>query len=349
MNIVQVLLHAIEEHDQVKLLTGLGHDVFNFNDPTQPFADMRPGIPGAPVHRDLLEACERKRREHAELGHTSIMTPDGPRDPIDWAKADLPNEVIDWMDVLIVHHAEHTFIPAQWPRLRDKRVIWRTVGQSVAHNEAMMAPLHADGMQIVRYSPKERNIPGYAGEDALIRFYKDPDEWHGLTGETPAVLNITQRLAQRDPHTNYRFWQLAVGGSMLSTAAGPGSEDTGGTGPLSYDEMRAALRSHRAYLYTGTQPASYTLGLLEALMTGIPVVSVGPQWMTDFPYGPDLFEGHELSPRWSNDPRVARAYLLELLGDHDLARDVSETQRGWAIERFGMDKIGAQWKAFLGA
>ena len=28
----------------------------------------------------------------------------------------------------------------------------------------MMAPLRDDGLQIVRYSPKERNIPGYAGE-----------------------------------------------------------------------------------------------------------------------------------------------------------------------------------------
>jgi hypothetical protein len=31
-----------------------------------------------------------------------------------------------------------------------------------------------EGLEIVRYSPMERNIPGYIGEDALIRFYKDP-------------------------------------------------------------------------------------------------------------------------------------------------------------------------------
>ena len=37
---------------------------------------------------------------------------------------------------------------------------------------------------------------------------------------------------------------------------GPGSEVIGGPGALSYDEMKGWLRKARAYLYTGTQPAS---------------------------------------------------------------------------------------------
>jgi hypothetical protein len=56
--------------------------------------------------------------------------------------------------------------------------------------------------------------------------------------------------------------------------------------------MRDYLRRIRAYLYTGTQPASYTLGLIEAMMTGVPVVSIGPDHMT---WQRDLFEGHELA------------------------------------------------------
>jgi hypothetical protein len=56
--------------------------------------------------------------------------------------------------------------------------------------------------------------------------------------------------------------------------------------------MRDYLRRIRAYLYTGTQPASYTLGLIEAMMTGVPVVSIGPDHMT---WQRDLFEGHEIA------------------------------------------------------
>jgi glycosyltransferase involved in cell wall biosynthesis len=117
---------------------------------------------------------------------------------------------------------------------------------------------------------------------------------------------------------------------------GPGSEDIGGPGALTYDEMRGWLRRARVYLYTGTQPASYTLGLIEAMMTGIPVVSIGPSWMDVFPYGPDLFEGHELVPerRAHDDPERAertttcsktstrhatlvRARAIELFARHD--------------------------------
>jgi glycosyltransferase involved in cell wall biosynthesis len=133
----------------------------------------------------------------------------------------------------------------------------------------------------------------------------------------------------------------------------PGSEDIGGPGALTYDEMRGWLRRARVYLYTGTQPASYTLGLIEAMMTGIPIVSIGPSWMDVFPYGPDLFEGHEIveCPRAGahDDPIDAETHVQRLLEDVDAARDSAERGRARAIELFGKDTIGAQWAAFLGA
>src|SRR5207244_3926576 len=243
-----------------------------------------------------------------------------------------------------------------WDRLREHRVIWRTVGQSVEGNERQMAPLHGQGLQIVRYSPKERNIPDFAGEDALIRFYKDPDEWCGWRGDDARVINITQHLRQREPYTNWRFWEEATKG-LPRMAIGPGSEAIQGAGAVSYDDMKAWLRQARCYLYCGTQPASYTLGLIEAMMVGIPVVSIGPSWMKIFPYGPDLFEGHEIV----HGPFVGKDYepaLIKNLGDPafmgrvigDYLKDRSNTwgsrQRERAIHLFGKQKIAAEWKAF---
>lgn len=338
MNIVQVLLHAIEERDMVELHTSNGHDVFNFNNPRESFG-LRPGIPNAPVHQDLLDACERKRQTHAGESPTNAKG-----DPIhDWAKFDLPDEVIDWMDVLIVHHAEHTFIPNNWERVKHKRVIWRTVGQSVTHNEEIMARYRAKGMEIVRYSPKETNIPGYAGADALIRFGKDPAEWYGWTGDEPVVINITQNLRQRDPYTNWGFWDAATQG-LNRLALGPGSEAIGGPGSLTYEEMKGWLRKARCYLYTGTQPASYTLGLIEAMMTGIPVVSIGPEHMNVFPYGPELFEGRELCFRGREDIGQIRSVIANLLTYPD--PHPGERQR--AIELFGIETVSRQWRDYLG-
>ena len=334
MNIVLLLAHSIEEHDQLKLLSGLGYDVFSIGgyiNPGAPHDPKRPALPDVPYHPELQAAVD------------ALGSPDN----LDAAKRRIPDAVLDWADTIIVHHLEHTWLAPQWNRIKHKRVIWRTVGQSVGGNEAMMAPLRAEGMQIVRYSPKERNIPNFAGEDALIRFYKDPDEWHGWTGHVPAVINFTQHLRQREPYTNYRFWHEATDG-LDRIPMGPGSEAIGGAGEQSFAQMQQALRDYRCYLYTGTQPASYTLGLIEAMMTGIPLVSIGPSWMRVFPYGPDLFEGHEIADHWTNDPAVAKDWLRRLLADDDYALRMSVAQRAWAIELFGKDTIAAQWREFLG-
>lgn len=354
--IVLLLAHEIEEYMQTLLLHELGHEVFSIGAyirPARPNADpltsLRPPLPQVPEHPRLIEAVER----------LAEGKPPG-FDPQMAAKADLPQEVIDWADIIICHHLEHTWLVPQWHRIRHKRVIWRTVGQSTQGNEWMMRPLHADGLQIVRYSPKERCIPEYAGEDALIRFWMDPDEWHGWTGDDAIVTNITQSLYRRSLEddrttlkpagsqwTNWQFWEMTTHG-LPRLAAGPESEVIGGTGALELPDMQALLRRARCYLYTGTQPASYTLGLLEALMTGIPVVSIGPSWHGMWPYSPDLFEGHELVELWSDRPSEARGMLERLLGDLPYARMVSEAQRTHAIETFGKATIARQWAEFLG-
>ena len=344
MNILLLLAHSIEEHDQIKLLSELGYDVFSIGgyiDPAAPHDPKRPALPNAPRHPELRAVVD-------SLGTT---------DNLDAAKRHLPDDLIDWADTIICHHFEHSWIVPQWERIKHKRVIWRTVGQSVEYNERMMAPLRSEGLQIVRYSSRERNIPGYAGEDALIRFYKDPDEWCGWSGNNARVVNFTQHLRQREPYTNWRFWDAATRG-LPAVAMGPGSEEIDGPGEMSLGDMQFALRNSRTYLYTGTQPASYTLGLIEAMMTGIPVVSIGPSWMKVFPYGPDLFEGHQIVSSvdehgwhwkpWSDEPDKARDMLVTLLASKSYATEQSGVQRARAIELFGKAKIAAEWQAFLG-
>lgn len=334
MNILLLLAHAIEEHDQLKLLSGLGYDVFSIGgyiDPRNPHDPKRSALPDVPFHPELKAVVDNL----------------GTADNLRAAKDRIPDELIDWADTIIVHHYEHTWIVGNWNRIKHKRVIWRTVGQSVENNERLMTPYRKAGLEIVRYSPKERNIPGYAGEDALIRFYKDPAEWNGWIGDEAKVINFAQGLFQREPYTNYRFWELATK-ELPREAMGPGSEAIGGRGEQSPAEMLDSLRHARCYLYTGTQPASYTLGLIEAMMVGIPVVSIGPTWMRVFPYGPDLFEGHEIVDVWPTEPADANTMLRHWLDWPESAAVISRMQRARAIELFGKDTIAAQWADYLG-
>lgn len=337
-NIVLCLWHSIEEADQLRLLTEIGHNVYSigsYSDPHHPGDDKRPALPNVPYFADLHAATNR--------AYAAGIEP----------KQALPPELLDWADTIIYHHRLEDLY-GQWderiaPWLAGgshRRIIWRTVGQSVANNEAEAAPFRARGLEVVRYSPKEANIPGYVGADALIRFYKDPAEWGGWTGSDARVVNITQHLKARDPYTNWRYWETATEG-LPRVPLGPGSEDIGGSGALSYEAMKWRLRTARCYLATGTQPASYVLNFIEALMTGTPVVSIGPSWMDVFPYGPDLFEQHEIALRSYDDPAKAATEIRALLADLDYAASVSAQGRARAIELFGIDTIRAQWAEFL--
>lgn len=342
--IVLMLSHAIEEWQQLDLLTSLGYEVFSIGgyiDPRSPHSPLRPPL-DIPFYPDLKQAVD-------DLGTADNLTA---------AQSRIPDALLDWLGddgAIILHHKEER-LWGDWPRLLDwkrgnggRRIIWRTVGQSVSTNERNALPYRMAGCERVAYSPREANIPGYTGHDALIRFWgvQSDREW---TGDDARVINIAQHLRQRDPFTNWRFWDSATR-DLPRLAIGPGSEVIGGTGPVSPEEMADALHTARAFLFCGSQPASYTLALIEALHAGIPVVSIGPSWMR-VPYdghdASELFEGHELAPLSADDPNDAFHLLRRLLADKDWAKVVSAQSRAIARDVFDRDRVGAEWKAYLG-
>lgn len=333
--------HAVAEFDDIRMFHDLGYEVFapgGYERPSQSGEGIRPALPQVPEYPDLVAACNRQRERGGDPGPW-----------IDWAKANIAPEVIEWADVIIAHHFVDRWVAAQWKDIRHKRVIWRTCGQSNPDLERLMAPLVDDGLQVVRYSPAEERFFGevgaFAGQHALIRFGKYPQDYHGWTGNHAVVGNLTQHMVQRGDACGYRFWMDATAGLPVSPA-GPGSEAIGGIGELSYERMLAYLQRTRAYLYTGTRPASYTLGLIEAMMTGTPVVSIGPRAWGDEWGGTDLFE--VIAEPGFDEPLRARDALAILLTDPVAAETLSLSQRRRAIDLFGIETIGAQWKAFLG-
>jgi glycosyltransferase involved in cell wall biosynthesis len=344
VNIVLLGAHGILEYDDVQLWTSLGYDVFSigsYSNPSAPVEGLRPALPDVPYHPDLEYACHKKRMEHEKDGET---LPNG-RPVVDWAKADLPQEVLDWADVVIVAAFEHTWLQPQWNRLRDsgKRIVWRTIGQSGPLNESLMLTPFTEGLEIVRYSPRERNLTPFAGETHMIRFYKDPEEWSGWTGEDTVVINVTQNLYQRHPATNWEYWDMATA-DLPNIPIGAGSEVIGGVGIVPFESMKNLLRSSRAYCYTGTQPASYTLGFIEAMMTGIPIVSITKEWMQM----PPIFEADELCGFAFLDPVDAAKLLSVWINDEQAAKEVSEYQRSVAIDTFGLGTVGKAWLEYLG-
>lgn len=337
MRILYLSCHEILEYDELKLFTELGHECYSLGAYTHPYGDegrKRPGIPDMPYDPHFIELATRYDKE-------------------------LHPEMLEKMDIVIVMHVPE-YIEKNWPVLKEhmidkgKRVVWRSIGQSIPHVEERLATYRQQGLEIVRYSTAEGTIERNIGADAVIRFYKDPEEYKGWTGDTPRVINFTQSLKQRGEFCGYKPTMAALAG-FDAKVYGPGNDDLGDLsgGLLTNDEQLEAFRKNRVYFYHGTYPASYTLSFIEAMMTGIPMVCVGPS----IGNGP-MFAGqrtYEIPDMITNgvngfvsdDVEVLRDSIKQLIEQPELARKISAAGRELAIELFGKDKIKQEWENFL--
>lgn len=330
MNILLLPCHSILEFDQYRLFKSMGHNVFSLGSYTNPLHPHDPKRP--PIEDDVKERFIRLTESHG--------------------KENLHNEWIAWADVIIVDHIGRWIIQ-NWHKMRHKRVIWRTIGQSLAHCEEELAPLRADGLQIVRYSPKEKNIPGFIGEDAIIRFCKDESEYVGWTGDKKRVMAMMQDVPNRRDFLKFDYFERATRG-LDRVLFGPDNESVTDVmlgGVPTNEEIIKELQTNRVFFYTGTAPASYTLGLMEAMMAGIPVVGIGPHIANNI-FDLDLYEVQDIiqngvSGYVFDDENELAFYTRELLNDHELAKRISEGGRQRAIELFGLNTIRSQWEQFL--
>jgi hypothetical protein len=317
------------------LLTELGHDVFSiggaYANPAGHPSLPRPSIQGAVFHEDWFEESQR------------------------FARTDVPKEFFDKFDLIIVMHTPEVIIQ-NWPRMKHKPVIWRSIGQSVPSIEGMLKSLRDEGLKIVRYSPKEKQLPEYIGADAMIRFYKDEDEWTGWVGSNPRAINFTQSLKGRRFFCHHDDVLEMISG-FPAKIFGSGNEDLGNLngGELTYENQKGQLKENRLMVYGGTWPACYTLSFMEAWMMGIPVVAVGKRIAENLrcPHEHlNFYEVHEMISNGidgfcSDNVGELRAYIQQLLDNYDLATKIGKAGRAKAIDFFGKSKIKKEWNDFL--
>lgn len=341
MKILYLSCHSILEFDEVKLFHELGYEIFSpgaYVEPRNPGdASLRPGIPGLVYNQDLLNQFHKICGEH----------------PGEDGKDYLTKEFVDNFDTVIVMHLPR-WIHKNWEVMKHKRVIWRTIGQSISNTEQELRPYRNQGLQIVRYSPREVTTPGFIGQDAMIRFYKDPNEYKNWNGNNLQIITFAQHMKNRGAACNFDLFEQ-VTRPFPRHLYGPGNEGYNwSSGKQTYEQQIQHLQNNRCYFYTGTHPASYTLNFIEAFMIGIPIVAIGPQYgnASYFP-GYDLYEIPDLiqnnySGFISNNLHELQLAISSLLSNATLAQAISQNARQEAIRHFGKEHISLAWKAFLG-
>lgn len=344
-NILYIGCHEILENLEVRLFTEMGHSVFSLGGVYQNsnMGMLRGAIP------NLLD--DPRLREIA----------------LQSTKENIHPELLEWADIVFMTHNSREdvnghpqpWLKGNWKKFKQskKPIIWRGIGQSNGQVEKSLQEFKKDGLKIVRHSPTDITIPNYAGMDAMIRFHCDPDEYQGYNGQTPRVVNLSQalfgndRVRSRGDHMSLPFFKQVVDGFDWKVF-GPDNENAGehNGGALSHEDLKQMLRFNRVFFYVGTRPANYTLAPIEAMMSGMPIVSIGPEHGNEVYTDQKTFEMHELiadAGYWSDSFTSLRKNIADLLNNQQLAIEKGAKGRARAIELFGKDRIRRDWEAFL--
>ncbi len=336
MRILYVSQHEILEYDEVRLLTALGHQVFPLgyhHRPGPPIGHMRPRL-------DLGAEHLRLQQRFIELGcHYDVA------DPV--RATVLAPEFIDEFDLTIVMmnpYFAHDFHPL----LHRRPIILRTIGQGIGQWEGIHAVLRAAGVQLLRYAQTEANQADYAGADAVIRFYKDADDFPPWRGDVRAGLSFAAAFPTRYP-AQFALWQQ-VAAALPMVLCGPGNDGVPQSlGAIRPEQQPKLLSRCRAYFYCSGLELPYTLNFMEAWMAGIPVVVMDPGAVGLHNPCPEIMQlatpGHDLL--LARDVAEARLHLSRLLDDQAFGRAIGQAGRATAMRHFGRAPITAQWAEFL--
>lgn len=163
----------------------------------------------------------------------------------------------------------------------------------------------------------------------LIELGVNRQTYSGWTGEDPVILTVVHSWAERGWH--HHVWAEATPGLPVRhvdhLAPGPG-------GPLDFDRVREQMRRCRVYWHDGEN--EYTVALLEAMMTGAPIVTAAMPFV-------ERHVEHGVNGFVSGDPAELREYCRMLLADRDLASRMGAESRRIALERYDEERWVRQW------
>ena len=192
-------------------------------------------------------------------------------------------------------------------------------------------------LRLVFVSPSKRIDWGFEGRVILPGI--DPGDYSGYAGDEPRVLRVGNGLKERDLMLGWSAQERILEG-IPSTVVGLNPSLPESVLPASWDELRSLLVRHRVFLNTTLPPFEdgYNLAMLEAMATGMPVISIAN------PSSP-IEDG--LNGFVSADEGVLRERILEILQDRERAIAVGRKARETVLERFPIDRFLTAWREVL--
>jgi glycosyltransferase involved in cell wall biosynthesis len=326
-------MHAILEDDEVRLLKSLGHNVccLGINGKITQAQDFRLPIKWNDDENAFFDAFDILGGKFCVGGNIDDFI--------------IPADFIRIFDCVVVMH-DIIFIKKFWDVLSERPVFWRTIGQGMQDFELIARPLRAAGLFIIRYSPTEKLIPDYLGEDAIIRFCKSPNCHSNWTGADGYILTFSNLYYQRYPEDYCDYINIIDG--MPARLGGYGNDQfSRSIGLLTPNDQLEAYRGARAYLYASGLGIPYTLNFIEAWMVGIPTVVYAPNERVGPYFEIDKIIEHGIDGYVCRTIQDTRQTLNRLLNDTAMAQRIGSSGRARAIELFSAEGAAQLWQKAL--
>jgi glycosyltransferase involved in cell wall biosynthesis/SAM-dependent methyltransferase len=192
-------------------------------------------------------------------------------------------------------------------------------------------------LRLVFISEAKKLDWGFEGE--IIPPGIDPEDYGGYSGEEARVLRVGNGLLERDVMLGYSLQERVVAG-LPSTILGLNAHIPEALVPRDWEAYRGFLRRHRVFLNTTMEPYEdgYNLAMLEAMATGMPVVSTANR-SSPIEDGVNGFLAAEESE--------LRDRLEALLKDRSLAVSIGRRAKQTVIDRFPIQRFIDRWAAVL--
>jgi glycosyltransferase involved in cell wall biosynthesis len=164
----------------------------------------------------------------------------------------------------------------------------------------------------------------------------DMSLYGGYEGDTPCALHVGNLKRELASVSGLDVLQRVVSGLPL-TLRGLNPHIPGSRLSAGWDELRETMRTHRLYVNATQAPFEdgYNLAMLEAMATGMPVVT------TAHPTSP-IVDG--VNGYVSGDVGVLRERVLELLEDPARACALGAAASTTVSERFPLDRFRRSWR-----
>ena len=166
----------------------------------------------------------------------------------------------------------------------------------------------------------------------IIHHGMDTDYWNGWVGGDGKVMAAVWDYINRDRICGFSLWKEVTDGLEVN----PWGETPGFSKMAdSTDHLRDLYRHASVYLNT-TLWSSCPFSLLEAMSVGCPIVTTATTMMPEF-----IVDG--VNGFITNDPKVMRQRLEELISNPELGAKIGAAGRQTVMEQFGQQRFLDEW------